>query len=168
MLGLTRRNMDTPIRRDSEPNIARWDNWGDFTSLRQQMDELFDRFAGTTPSLLGAGYRFVPAVDLYETPEEFVLLCHLPGMTMEGIHVQATGDGIAISGERKSPIPEGEGIAVHRVQGGYGQFNIAYTLPVAIQPDGVTASYENGVLELHLPKVEAARPKPVTVQVKGK
>src|SRR5947209_18360191 len=86
MLSLMRSNPTAPVRRDSDAGWARWDPWSDFTSLRQQMDQLFDRFAGPTAPLFGEGYRFAPPVDMYETPEEYVFLCHLPGMELGEIN----------------------------------------------------------------------------------
>lgn len=168
MLGMTRHNPTTPVWREGEPGITRWDPWGDFAALRRQMDDWFDQVAGTPARLFGGDYAFVPPVDLYETVGEFVLLCYLPGMNQQEIQVEVTGDTVSISGERKSAIPEAEGITIHQIHGAYGRFNVAYTLPLPIQGDAVKATYENGVLELHLPKVEAARPKTVAVQIKEK
>jgi HSP20 family protein len=165
MLGLAQRNANTALQRDSQRNAARWDPWAEFGSLRQQMDELLDRFVGSSVPLMAGGFTFAPTVDVYETAEELVLLCHLPGMSQEQIQVEATQNGIRISGERRSTLPEGEGITVHRVQGNYGRFQIAYALPVPIQAEQVKATYQNGVLELHLPKVEEAKPKAIPVQI---
>jgi len=146
--------------------MARWDPWGDFTDLRRQMDAWFHQAAMNSSRLFGEGYHFVPPVDLYETPDEFVLLCYLPGMSQQEIQVEVTGDTVSISGERRSAIPEAEGITIHQLHGAYGQFSAAYTLPLPIQGEAVQATYQNGVLELRLPKVEAARPRTVAVQIK--
>jgi len=121
---------------------------------------------GAPSRLPGGGYAFVPPVDLYETPEEFVLLCYLPGMKQDELQVEVRGDTLSISGERRSAIPEAEGITIHQLQGSYGRFTVSYALPLPIQSDAAKASYENGVLELHLPKVEDARPKTIAVQIK--
>lgn len=166
MLSLMRSNPTAPVRRGSEAGWTAWDPWSDFTSLRRQMDQLFDQFVSPPAALFGEGYRFTPPVDMYETAEEYVFLCHLPGMKLDDINVRATTNGVEISGERKSAVPEG--VNVHWLQGGYGQFSLTYSLPVPIQSEQVKATYENGILELHLPKIEAARPKAISVEVKGK
>jgi HSP20 family protein len=109
---------------------------------------------------------FTPAVDLYETAEEMVLHAYLPGMSREDIHLEVVGETLHLSGETKPRTPETEA-TVHLAEGNYGRFDFRYTLPVEVKTDQCKAVYRNGVLEVRLPKTEAARPKPVEITVEG-
>jgi HSP20 family protein len=109
---------------------------------------------------------YTPAVDIYETADEVVLNAYLPGMSREDIHVEVLGDTIHISGESKPNLPEKD-VTVHLAQGGFGQFDLRYTLPAEVKADQVKAVYRNGVLEIRLPKAESAKPQPVEVQIEG-
>lgn len=170
MLGLKRRESGM-VRPAGE---ARWDPWGEFSRIRAEMDRLFSSLFGSTgtfgPALLPGWAEttgtFVPAVDLYETPREFVCFISLPGMTREDIHVEVEGDVLHISGERKPPVLEKEAFA-HQVQNSYGRFDLRYTLPAEVNAEAIKAVYRNGVLEVRLPKVEAAKPKPIEVRVES-
>ena len=166
MLGLTRRNEETALNRGSGTGMARWDPWNEFTRLRSEMDSLFGSLFGQTPRLFEGIRTFTPAVDLYETAAEVVLNAYLPGMSREDIHVEVTGNTIHISGESKPNVPEKD-VTVHLVQGGYGRFDLQYSLPAEVDANQIRAIYRNGILEVRLPKAESAKPKPVEVQVEG-
>jgi HSP20 family protein len=124
-----------------------------------------DPFAAPGPANSGS-HRWAPAIDLYETPEDLFLNAYLPGMSREEIHVQVEGNTVRLSGSGKPNLPEGE-VTVHLAQGGFGKFDIRYTLPVEVQSDAVQAVYRNGILELRLPKAESARRRVVEVQVEA-
>jgi HSP20 family protein len=124
-----------------------------------------DPFVAPGPAT-GGSHRWAPAIDLYETPEDLFLNAYLPGMSREEIHVQVEGNTVRLSGSGKPHLPEGE-VTVHLAQGGFGKFDIRYTLPVEVQSDAVQAVYRNGILELRLPKAEAARRRVVEVQVEA-
>jgi HSP20 family protein len=164
MLGLTRRN-ETALTRPTTA-ATRWDPWGEFDRLRTEMDQMFDRFLPRTARWSEASPVFSPAVDLYETADDVVLNAYLPGMSREDIHLEVLGDTIHIWGESKPNIPEKD-VTVHLVQGGFGQFDFRYRLPVEVSAEGCKATYRNGVLEIRLPKSEAAKPRSIEVQIAG-
>jgi HSP20 family protein len=166
MLGLTRRKDVAPGTRPQITGLRRLDPWVEFTRLGTEIDPLFRAFFGPTlPGIEETG-TFTPAVDLYETAEELVLHAYLPGVSQEDIHLEVVGDTIRLWGERKPIVPETE-VTVHLAQSGYGTFDLRYTLPVNVQTERCTATYRNGILEVHLPKVEAARPRTVEIHVAG-
>lgn len=166
MLGLKRRDHDTQIARPQIQDVTRWDPWSEFSRLRSDMDSLFGSVFGPMPRLEPSISAFTPAVDLYETADEVVLNVYLPGMSREDIHVKVLGDSIHISGESKANVPEKD-VTVHLRQGGFGRFDLRYSLPVEVKAPEVKALYRNGVLEIRLPKAESAKPQPVEVAIEG-
>jgi HSP20 family protein len=161
------------VQRPSE-TVARWNPWREFDRMQRQMDDVVGRFFGFTPlsNLIpptpGTGYSdFGFSVDLYETDEELVLIAPVPGLAPGDLNIEATADTLTISGERK-PFYQNEKATRHTQSWwstGQGSFRSSFTLPVEIDPNGIQANYRHGVLELHLPKSEAAKPKAVKVNV---
>jgi HSP20 family protein len=172
MLGLRRRENETELARPRGMEMAPWTPWNEFDRLRTELDRLFGSVWGTPPRLIEAGYpvaggaAFAPAVDMYETADEIVLTAHLPGMSREDIHLEVLGDTIRITGETRSNVPEKD-VTVHKAEGAYGRFDLRYTLPVEVKPEECKAVYRNGMLEVRLPKVEAAKPTPIEIRVEG-
>jgi HSP20 family protein len=108
------------------------------------------------------GAYFLPNVDIYETPEELVLLADMPGVGSEGVDVQLEGDELTIEGRVK---PEDyAGLKPLYVEYGVGGFYRRFTLGEAIDRDGIRAQLRNGVLTLRLPKAERARARRIAVQ----
>ncbi len=145
--------------------ILQWDPWREIREMERRMDEIFSRWFG--PSLLSTTTKgFTPACDLYETPEELVLTCYIPGVSKEDLDLRVTPSTITIKGERK-PLEEGKEITWHFRSSGYGPFEVYFDLPIEIEPDSVRAVYRNGALEVHMPKAPSARQKQVEVQVEN-
>jgi HSP20 family protein len=134
--------------------------------FRTEIDPLLRALFGPTTRRIEGSGTFTPPVELYETAEELVLSVYLPGMSREDVHLEVVGDAIHLWGESKPTVPEKE-VTIHLAQFGYGSFDLRYTLPVEIQTERCTATYRNGILEVHLPKVAAARPQPVEIRVEG-
>lgn len=103
-----------------------------------------------------------PPIDVYERGENFVVRAELPGMKQEDIDVSATGTTITISGERMEPeVPDRD---YHVCESCYGPFSRTVTLPSTADTSKVEASYSDGVLEITVPKSEAAKPKKIEVK----
>lgn len=154
----------------TRPTTATFGPWQEFDSLRRHMDDLFARSFGYTPlsRMLPAEWTgFEPQVDIHETDEAILLHASLPGYKPEQITVEATNNTLSIRGERKALL-ENERAIAHQQNGvsGSSQFQIAYTLPSEIDPNKVKANFNNGVLELELPKTEQARTKSVKINVR--
>lgn len=155
------------VRREPESAVARWNPFREMEQFRREMDELFGRFFDWRPTAVAtpAGFEFTPALDVYETPDEFVVFVSTPGVSEKDLQVELTNGTLTVSGERKALI-EDENVQAHYVSrmGGYGKFSVTYTLPTAIDENRVKAVYRNGVLEVRLPKAESAKPKTVKVE----
>ena len=143
--------------------IARFTPMTDIVSLRDAMDRLFEEsyIRPTVWTGLAAGQMAVP-VDLWETKDAYHLRADLPGVTGNELEINATSDSISIAGEVKARTDVTEDGWL-RQERRVGKFQRAFTLPVAIDPTKVEATFENGVLQLVLPKAENVKPRTIKV-----
>ena len=135
----------------------------DLTSLRTEMDRLFEDFLAPVP------YRqdwtaMTPAVDVEETPEAYVFRADLPGVRQEDVKVSLMGDTLTIRGERKPQSVSKEG-NLHRVERVSGSFERSFELGKPVHGETVQATYKDGVLEVRVPKAEEARRREIQIQV---
>jgi HSP20 family protein len=143
--------------------IARFSPMTDIVSLRDAMDRLFEEsfIRPTTWTGLAAGHLAVP-VDLWETKDAYQLRADLPGVTPDQLDINATSDSISLTGEVKGQAEVTEEGWL-RQERRVGKFQRAFTLPMAIDPTKVEATFENGVLQLVLPKAENVKPRTIKV-----
>src|SRR3954470_21752580 len=144
--------------------IVRWEPLRELTTLQNEMNRLFNT-AFDTPSAAGNGgtlRRWMPAMDLVETDDHFVLRADLPGMSEDDINIEFEDRTLTISGERKA---EGEikKDGYVRVERAFGSFSRALTLPQGVDPEAVTAHFDRGVLEVSIPKPEARKPRRIEI-----
>lgn len=143
--------------------ITRFTPMTDFVSLREAMDRLFEDSV-IRPNGMAAGQIAVP-VDLWETGDSYHLRADLPGLKPDAIDIHATSDTIAIAGELNGTSDvANEGWL--RQERRVGKFQRAFTLPLQIDPNKVSANFEHGVLELVLPKAESVKPRAIKVNAK--
>jgi HSP20 family protein len=149
--------------------LVRWEPVRELTSIQNEMNRLFNTFFDTpTTGNGGSGgsspRRWIPAMDLVETDEHFVLKADLPGLAEADVNVEVEDNVLTISGERKAEHEDKrEGYV--RVERAFGTFRRSLTLPEGIDPEAVQASFENGVLEVRIPKPEERKPRKVAIQV---
>jgi len=148
--------------------IARFTPLDDVVSLREAMDRLFeDSFIRpTTWTGLAAGQVAVP-VDLWETKDAYHLRADLPGLSPDDIEINATGDTLTISGETK-PSNDLTDEGWLRQERRSGRFMRSFTIPMQIDPTKVEAKFQNGVLELVLPKAENVKPRSIKINATAK
>lgn len=145
-------------------NLTKWEPRV-MRSLRREMEDLFDTFAVREPSFFGNGGEWLPALDEVETPEEVVVKAELPGMEEKDIAVSVSGNNLILKGERKAEEEKKEK-HFHRIERTYGSFERVLPLPVAVDPEKISATYSKGVLEVHLPKKPEAKPKMIKIGTK--
>lgn len=147
-------------------SLTRWDPFREMVSLRDAMDRLFEEsFVRPLGSrTFGNGGLTVP-VDMYETDNDLVISAAVPGLKPEDVDISISGNTLTIKGEFKSE-EEGERGNWHFQERRYGKFQRSMNLPANVNTDDVDATFENGVLNITLPKVEAAKPKQIPVTVK--
>jgi HSP20 family protein len=108
--------------------------------------------------------EWAPAVDITEDDKEYTIKVELPGVNKEDVRVSMEGDVLSISGERKAEKEE-KNKKYHRVERIYGTFARSFTLPKGTAGDKISAEFKDGVLRVHLPKDEAAKPKSIDVKL---
>jgi HSP20 family protein len=141
--------------------LVRWDPIRELDSLQSDMNRLFDRFfEGRAAN--GISRRWIPAMDLLETEDHLVLRGDLPGMTEDDVDIEIKDNVLTVSGERKAEH-EDKGEGYHRVERSFGSFSRSLTLPAGVDAGQVEASFDNGVLEVRIPK--PAEAKPTRVQI---
>ena len=147
--------------------LVRWEPVRELSSIQNEMNRLFNTFFDTpTPGGNGGSTlrRWIPAMDLVETDEHFVLKADLPGLAEADVNVEVEDNVLTISGERKAEHEDKrEGYV--RVERAFGSFRRSLTLPEGINPDAVQASFDKGVLEVRIPKPEERKPRKVAIQV---
>jgi len=148
--------------------IVRWEPLRELTTLQNEMNRLFNT-AFDAPSAGGnAGTlrRWMPAMDLVETDEHFVLRADLPGMTESDINIELEDTVLTVSGERRAEHEESKE-GYHRVERAFGSFSRTLTLPKGVDPESITASFDKGVLEVRIPKPEERKPRRISIGVNG-
>jgi HSP20 family protein len=144
-------------------SISRWDPWGDITSLREAMNQLFED--GFARPRNGAATGMSLAVDVQETADSYIIHTSVPGVQQEDVSISLLGSTISIRGERKAQkCEENDGRWLIRERQA-GAFTRSITLPGAVDGEGAQADFVDGVLTITLPKAE--RDKVRTIQVRG-
>jgi len=148
--------------------IVRWEPLRELTSLQNEMNRLFNTAfdAPTGGGNGGQGRRWVPAMDLLETEEHFVLRADLPGVQEGDVNIELEDSVLTISGERKSEHEERQE-GYYRVERAFGRFSRSLTLPKGVDPEAVSASFDAGVLEVKIPKPEERKPRKISIGVGG-
>lgn len=146
--------------------LIRWEPATELNTLQTEMNRLFNSLfdSPTRPSSGEVARRWVPAMDLVEGDDHYVLQADLPGLSEQDISVEVDAGVLTIAGERKSDRSE-SGSGYRRIERSYGSFKRTLTLPDGVDADAVRASFDKGVLEITIPKPEQVKPRRVTVAV---
>jgi HSP20 family protein len=124
----------------------------------REIDRVFDAFFGQTDQ----GRRWVPPMDLVEAEDHFVLKADLPGLSEGDVNIEVQDGTLTISGERKSEHEQREK-GWYRIERSFGSFSRSLTLPDGVDPDGIEASFSEGVLEVRIPKPEERKPRRISI-----
>jgi len=111
----------------------------------------------------GQPQRWVPAMDLVEADDHFMLKADLPGLAEDDVNIEIRDSSLTISGERKAEHESRER-GWYRVERSFGRFSRSLTLPEGVDPDGVEATFDKGVLEVRIPKPEQRKPRRVAIR----
>jgi HSP20 family protein len=147
--------------------LIRWEPVRELSTIQNEMNRLFNTFfEAPAPGNSATLRRWVPAMDLVETEEDFVLRADLPGLSEEDVKIEFEDNVLSISGERKAEHEERKE-GYYRVERSSGSFSRALTLPEGVDPEAVKASFDRGVLEVRIPKPEQRKPRKVAIAVGG-
>ena len=104
--------------------------------------------------------------DIEELEDSFLFSFDLPGVKTEDIKIDLKEGRLTVSGERKRESRRKDGEGFERIEKSYGQFQRSFQLPNQIDEDGVKAAFDNGILEVRIPKSEVAKPKSIEIESK--
>ena len=141
--------------------LTYYDPFRNFRSLQGEINRLFDRDLDDSNGQLT---QWPMRVDIREDENSIVVKADVPGMEQKDIHVNVDNGMLTISGERKFSDEEHKD-QYHRVERAYGRFSRSFQMPNTTNPENISATYKNGVLEVTLPKREEAKPRSIQVQV---
>jgi len=136
--------------------LARWE------PLRELARVFDDPFFRTTFG--EASCRWCPAVDVAENDKELLVSADLPGIDPKQVEITVQENILTLSGERKAES-ESKDESYHRVERAYGSFTRSFVLPSTVDETKVSAEYKDGVLRIHLPKREEAKPRRIDVKL---
>jgi HSP20 family protein len=138
-------------------NIAIREPWSMLSRLSRDLDGFLAAPAGNN------NVSYIPAVDVHEEKDAFVLTADLPGVKPEDIEVTAEKGVLTLRGERKSERRE-DAVGYERIERVTGSFMRRFTLPESVQEDAIKAKFTHGVLTVSIPKKAEVAPKRVTVE----
>lgn len=148
--------------------LVKWDPFRELEEMSDRLNRMISR--PTTHSAGGQGKEvmtvadWTPTVDISETEAEYAIKAELPEVKKEDVKVTVEDAVLTIQGERKHDTEE-KGKKYHRIERSYGRFVRTFTLPDSVDESKVKAEYSDGVLHLHLPKSEKAKPKQIDVKI---
>jgi HSP20 family protein len=143
--------------------LMRWEPSEGLTSLRREMERLFEDFFERGARRSGALGAWEPAVEVADTKDAVVVKAQVPGIPKDNIQVNVTDDTVTLKGEMKEEEKKEEKNYFRR-EFRYGAFMRTIPLPVAVQADKTTAQLKDGVLEVTIPKAEQAKVKEIPIQ----
>jgi len=153
--------------------LTRWEpmmRWNPFKEM-EEMEKRLSSFLGHAPVAASGDKKeaisvaeWSPLVDISEDDKEYLIKAEIPEMKKEDIKLSVHDDVLTITGERKYEKEE-KNKKYHRVERAYGSFMRSFTLPEDADGSKVGAEYKDGLLKVHLPKSEKAKPKAIEVKV---
>ena len=133
--------------------------WEEMERVQREMNKILNNFTVERPRSISA----FPAMNAWTTDEEEVVTAALPGLSPEDVDLTIVNDVLTLSGERKNQEPAEE-LRYHRRERTEGQFSRSIQLSFPVDSNKVSASYENGILTVRLPRAEADKPRKISVK----
>ena len=128
----------------------------------QEFDRLFNTLFSGTRDTGATVQRWVPAMDLVEADDHFVLKADLPGLSEDDVSIEVQDNVLSISGAREAEH-ESKEKGWYRLERSYGSFSRSLTLPDGVDADKVEAKFDRGVLEIRIPKPEERKPRRISI-----
>jgi HSP20 family protein len=139
--------------------LVRWEPFRELGTLQSELSRLMN---GMSEGNGRAAQAWVPALDVWETPTEVVYAFDLPGVSEEQINIEVKDETMTVSAEREKTDETAEK-GFYRFERRYGSFARGVGLPQGVDQDNISARYENGVLEVRVPKPEEQKPKKIAL-----
>lgn len=141
-------------------NIARFEPWTLVDMMHRDLDRLVGQRRAADDSPVT---DWVPAVDIFEEKDRFVLRADVPGVAAEDIDVSMDAGVLNLSGERRAE-ERGEDLGIQRIERASGRFFRRFTLPETADAEGITARCSNGILEVVIPKLPEIKARRIAVE----
>lgn len=140
--------------------LISWEPFDGLNKIQSRINDLFgeNSWRNFNPA------TWYPPVDVLESKDSYVLRAELPGMKREDINLEVKDGMLTLSGERKSEKAT-DGVKYRTVERVEGKFSRSFSLPETVKHDGIQATYKDGILEIHVPKAEEAKPRRIEVAV---
>jgi len=160
---------------DQMATMTRWDPFQDLRDAQDEMAQMA-QMAQMSPRLAhalglhaqqGSGRAtataWAPALDISERKDAYLVTVELPGIELDDLEITMEDGLLTIQGERQFTSESTEQ-QFHRIERRYGAFRRSITLPAQVQAEQIEASFDNGVLQIVVPKAEEAKPKRIQVR----
>ena len=143
--------------------VVRWEPFESLNKMHARINDLFGESLGRTWAKPSSA-TWYPLVDVLESKDAYLIRAELPGMKKEDFHLEVKDGALTLTGERKSEkaVDGAEYRSVERVN---GKFWRSFSLPETVKHDGIQATYKDGILEIHVPKAEEAKPRQIEISV---
>ena len=142
--------------------LVRWTPMGNLQSFQHEMNRMFNQFFQGSNGEEAKVSTWRPSVDIYETDDALVIKAELPGVSKDDVSIDVHQNTLTLRGQRKHET-EVKDEHCHRVERSYGSFQRSFTLPATVDAEKAEASFKDGVLELHLPRLESAKPRQIAI-----
>ena len=142
-------------------HLTRYQPWALHREVLNEFSRLFDR-AGSNDESTSAVAEWAPSVDIEEHADKYVLHADVPGVDPNAIEITLEGGVLTLSGSREKSV-EQKGVESRRIERTTGTFLRRFTLPESVDAENVKARGKHGVLEIVIPKREAAKPRKISV-----
>ena len=146
--------------------IVRWDPFRNMSTLQDRINRIFEEASSRSQDydveVSKCDWR--PLVDIYDTEKSIMINAELPGLSKEDITLDVKENILTLKGERKFDS-EVKDESYYRRERFFGAFERAFTLPSTIDPEKITANFNNGILQIEIPKPEEKKPKQISINV---
>ena len=148
--------------------MTRWDPFQDLRSAQDEMAQMSPMLAHALglhgqPQGSDRATAWAPALDISERKDAYLVTVELPGVEADDLEITMEDGLLTIQGERHFAHDSSEQ-QFHRIERRYGAFRRSITLPAQVQAEQIEASFDNGVLQIVVPKMEEATPKRIQVR----
>ncbi|MCS7063809.1 MAG: Hsp20/alpha crystallin family protein [Methylacidiphilales bacterium] len=141
-------------------SITQWNPFQELEAFANRLGKLINPIGDRR--VLDASSVWTPAVDVYEDDKEYHIKVEIPGVKADDFKVTVEQGRLHIAGERKYEKTD-KNTSAHRIERFYGSFSRSFALPDDADANSIQAKYQDGVLNLHIPKLPAAQPRTIKV-----
>jgi len=136
--------------------------WDFMSEVERALDEVWRAPQGRKDGTSA----FTPAVDVHETDNAYLVSIDVPGVPQDAIKIDSQNGRLTVSGERTHTEKKDDKM-FQRIERSFGRFERSFQLPKDVNEGKIQAHYENGVLEITLPKLELAKPRSISIEAKA-